>query len=115
MDSDTFEEALEKIRSNIKRFEKIEGKPWGAEGAVIELAKQVGDLSALIMNREGYYFSGRDKLSDKYDSSNEKIADELADILLAVVRIADHYGVNLEAANTKTRQSEGAFLKSKGA
>jgi len=44
MNSDTFDEAIEKIRRNVKRFEKIEGKPWGVEGAVIELAKQVGDL-----------------------------------------------------------------------
>ena len=114
MNSDTFDEAIEKIRRNVKRFEKIEGKPWGAEGAVIELAKQVGDLSALIMNREKYYFSERDKLSDKYDSSNGKIADELADILLAIVRIADHYDIDLEAANTRTRKLEDDFLSTKG-
>jgi len=74
----TFKDAIDETRKSISRFQKIEGKEWGVEGAVIELAKQVGELSALIMNQEGYYFSGRDKLSDKYASSQDSIADELA-------------------------------------
>jgi len=109
-----YEDALKKIRNTISRFEKIEGKPWGAEGAVIELAKQVGDLSALIMNKEGYYFSDRDKLSDKYDSSNNKIGDELIDIIFAVVRIADHYNIDLIAANDMARAEDEKFFITKG-
>ena len=62
MSDQTFEEAINEIRKSINRFQKIEGKPWGVEGAVIELVKQVGQLSALVMNREGYYFSDRDKM-----------------------------------------------------
>ena len=86
----------------------------GVEGAVIELAKQVGQLSALVMIREGYYFSDRDKLDSNYDSSTDKIADVLADIMFAVVRIADHYDIDLVETNIQTRKEENEFLKSKG-
>lgn len=114
MSDQRFQDAIIEIRKSINRFQKIEGKAWGVEGAVIELAKQVGELSALVMNQEGYYFADRDKLSDKYASSKDSIADELADIMFAVVRIADHYDIDLVVTNQKTRKMEDAFLKSKG-
>ena len=115
MTQQSFDDAINDIRKTVSRFQKIEGKPWGVEGAVIELAKQVGQLSALVMNREGYYFSDREKLDQKqYTATDDKIADELADIMFAVVRIADHYGIDLVATNIKTRQDEDEFLKTKG-
>lgn len=114
MKQQTFDETINAIRVSIRRFQKIEGRPWGVEGAVIELAKQVGDLSALVMNREGYYFADRDKIDATYTATDEKIGDELADIMFAVVRIADYYEIDLNATNAKTRQDEDKFLKSKG-
>ena len=114
MSKQTFQEAIDKIKHNIARFQQIEGKPWGVEGAVIELAKQVGQLSALVMNREGYYFAEREKDNTTYLSSDEKIGDELADILFAVVRIASHYDIDLVALEAMTRGSEDDFLKQKG-
>jgi NTP pyrophosphatase (non-canonical NTP hydrolase) len=114
MSDQTFEDAVNDIRKTVSRFQKIEGKPWGVEGAVIELAKQVGQLSALVMNREGYYFSDREKLDAKYTATDDKLADELADIMLAVIRIADHYDIDLVATNIGTRKLEDEFLKSKG-
>lgn len=114
MSEQTFRDAMDQTRKNIERFEKIEGKPWGVEGAVIELAKQVGELSALVMNKEGYYYHGREQENSKYNSTTENIADELADIMLVVVRIADHYAIDLAETNTKTRQEEDKFLKGKG-
>ena len=113
MTQQSFDDAINDIRKTITRFQKIEGKPWGVEGAVIELVKQVGQLSALVMNREGYYFPDRDKLDAKYTATDDKLADELVDIMFAVVRIADHYGIDLVAANSKTRKSEDEFLKTK--
>jgi hypothetical protein len=44
MTNSDFNDLISDIRKNISRFEKIEGKPWGVEGAVIELSKQVGEL-----------------------------------------------------------------------
>ena len=113
-DDQSFKDAIDAIRKTIGRFKKIEGKPWGVEGTVIELAKQVGQLSALVMNREGYYFTDREKQDTKYTATDEKIADELADILFAVVRIADHYGIDLVSTNAKVRKLEDDFLKTKG-
>jgi NTP pyrophosphatase (non-canonical NTP hydrolase) len=113
MNNQTSQDMINDIRKTINRFQKIEGKPWGVEGAVIELSKQVGQLAALVMNREGYYFPDRDKLDASYISTNDEIADELADIMFATVRIADHYGIDLVATNVKTRQDEDAFLKTK--
>lgn len=113
-DEQSFKDAIDQTRRSIQRFEKIEGKSWGAEGAVIELAKQVGQLSALVMNREGYYYPEREKEGDEYDSTTENIADELADIMFAVVRIADHYSIDLIATNAKTRQDEDEFLSENG-
>jgi NTP pyrophosphatase (non-canonical NTP hydrolase) len=66
------------------------------------------------MNREGYYFADREKDSNVYEASKERIADELADVMFAAVRIADYYGIDLVATNVKTRQLEDDFLKSKG-
>lgn len=109
----TFTDGIDEIKKTIKRFEKIEGRPWGVEGAVIELAKQVGQLSALIMNREGYYYAEREKLSDKYNATDDKIADELADIMFAVVRIAEYYNIDLVKTNEETRKDEDKFLKTK--
>lgn len=114
MNEQTFKDAIEATKKNIARFEKIEGRPWGVEAAVIELSKQVGQLSALVMNREGYYFPDREKLNDNYAAGDDRIADELVDIMFAVVRIAEHYGVDLVDASAKTRQMEDTFLKEKG-
>lgn len=110
----SFQDRLHEIRFNIKRFQKIEGKEWGAEGTVIELMKQVGQLAALIMVQEKYYFPDRASVDEKYAVSKEKIADELTDIIAAVVRIADHYKIDLEEGHTKARQIEDEFLRERG-
>jgi len=110
----TFKEAINLSERIITRFEKIEQREWGVEGAVIELAKQLGELSKLVMVCEKYYFANRDKVDKKYDSSKEKIGDELADIIYATVRIARHYRINLEDAYIQARKTEDDFLRSKG-
>ncbi|MBI2798526.1 MazG-like family protein [Candidatus Saccharibacteria bacterium] len=114
MKQQSFEDSINEIRKTVSRFQKIEGKQWGVEGAVIELSKQVGQLAAVVMNREGYYYADREKDNSIYEASNNKIADELADIMFAIVRIADHYGIDLVATNVKTRRIEDEFLKTKG-
>lgn len=101
--------ALNKAR--IKRFEKIEGKSWGVEGAMIELAKQVGDLSSLVMTKEGYYFQGRKKYNSKYSKDTSKIADELADIVFAVTRIAKHYNIDVLDATKKASKDDEEWFR----
>ena len=110
----SFKEAVKLAENIIGRFEKIEGKPWGAEGALIELTKQVGELSKLIMAYENYYFSDRAQLNKQYEATPEKIADELADVLYALIRIAKHYNIDLAKAHLEARSAEDHFLLSIG-
>jgi len=99
-DSLTFKEIVEESLKVLNEFKKVEKRKWGAEGAVIELSKQVGELSKNIMMFEGYYMAGRDNVPE-YQTSKEKIADELADILLMIIRLADHYEIDLEKEHLK--------------
>lgn len=113
--TDDFNEAIAIIREMAERFKKIEGRPWGAEGTAIELTKQVGELSALIMTREGYYFNNRDKIGgDKYSVEDKAIADELFDILFATIRMADHYGINLVQTARDEQIINAEWFRSKG-
>ena len=44
----------------VAEFERVEQRPWGIEGAMIELSKQVGDLSKRVMTAEKYYLRSRE-------------------------------------------------------
>ena len=90
-----FEKVVEITKKTIKEFENAEQKPWGAEGTTIELAKQVGELSKHIMVFEKYYIQQRDN-DPKYKTTKDNIADELSDILFCVIRLSEHYKINLE-------------------
>jgi NTP pyrophosphatase (non-canonical NTP hydrolase) len=110
----SFQEAIKLAENIIERFEKIEGKKWGAEGSLIELQKQVGELSREIMVNEGYYFSGMQEIDKKYEPNKERIAGELADIFYATIRLARHYNIDLEKAHIDARKEEEVILESKG-
>ena len=110
----TFNEAIDLAKSIIKRFENIEGKPWEIEGSMIELSKQVGDLSKLVMSYEGYYPKDRGKQDEHYEATKDKIADELADLLFTIIRIADYYDIDLEKAHIDARKGEDEYLKTHG-
>jgi NTP pyrophosphatase (non-canonical NTP hydrolase) len=86
-------------------FDAVERRPWTVEVTLIELMKQVGDLSKHVMVQERYYLSDRDA-DPGYVTSTRDIADELADILYCVMRIADHYGVDLVQAHMEARRAE---------
>ena len=105
----TFQEAIELFRSVYHRFEKIERRPWGAEGATIELVKQVGELAKHVMVIERFYFAGREKLPG-YEANEDIIGDELADIFAMVIRIADHYRIDLVESHVKARERENESL-----
>lgn len=96
----TFQEVIEKTEVVVRAFKKVEQKPWGIEGNMIELAKQVGDLAKNVMTYEQYYLASRAS-TPEYQTSKEKIADELSDLLFMVIRIANHYQIDLEQAHLK--------------
>ncbi len=62
------------------------------------------------MSREGYYFESRAAENSKYVAADAEIADELADILYAVIRMARHYKINLLQAHIDARKIEQKFL-----
>lgn len=95
MQNNTQDSMIDKTRKLIAEFKKREPKEWGAEGAMIEMTKQVGDLAKSIMVYEKYYMSERE-LEPKYKTTKDNIGDELYDIFFMVVRLADHYGIDLE-------------------
>lgn len=109
----TFRAAIEMTQAIFRRFEKVEQRPWGVEGSMIELSKQVGDLARAVMMAERYYLADRADRPE-YHADLDRIGDELADILYAVMRIAEHYGIDLVDAHVKARQSEDAYLKRLG-
>ncbi|HSH56153.1 MAG TPA: hypothetical protein VK983_05025, partial [Candidatus Limnocylindrales bacterium] len=90
----TYEVILKLTRQNIERFQTIEEREWGAEGAMIELIKQVGELAKIIMVQEKYYLSNRAGLDKQYQAGASRIAEELGDIYFVLIRLADHYGID---------------------
>ncbi len=109
----SFREAIELFRPIYQRFERLQDRPWGVEGAMIELSKQVGELAKLVMVTEGYYFAERNRLP-QYQASQSLIADELADVFAQLIRIADYYHIDLADAHVKARQSETESLSALG-
>lgn len=108
----TFQELIAITRKVIAAFDAAEQRPWSIEANAIELMKQVGDLSKHIMMFEGYYL--QDRASNPiYATDKEAIADELADILYCVIRVAEHYQIDLEQAHLQARRKEMAYLGQK--
>ncbi len=71
----------------------------------MELVKQVDELAKQVMVAEHYYFAGWGKTSG-YETEKESIGDELADGFSMVIRIADHYDIDLVEAHIKARKRE---------
>ena len=105
----TFREMLDVTRNVIAAFDRVERRPWSIEVTMVELMKQVGDLSKHIMMIERYYL--QDRASDpSYQTSTEDIGDELADILYCLIRIAEHYQIDLERAHFEARRKELRYI-----
>lgn len=107
--SRTFAEMQQMHREVVQRFSTIELKPWEAQGAMIELSKQVGELAKQVMIKEKYY-----ALTDEVPDVDEKMANEMADVIAQVMRLADHYGIDLEQAFVDAREEEKRYLVSRG-
>lgn len=101
---------LSKINRTIAAaFDEREQRPWGVEVLLIELSKQVGDLAQAVLTTERYYLPERET-DPRYASGRGRIGDELADILYCVLRLADHYGIDLEQAHLAAREAEWRHL-----
>jgi len=105
----SFQDLLDLTREVAHGFDARERRPWTVEVLLIELVKQVGDLSRHVMVAEGYYLPDRDS-EPRYATTRDDIADELADILHATMRLSDYYEINLEEAHVVARQRELGYL-----
>lgn len=97
----TFKEIVKKTNEVIAAFQKVEPRDWGIEGNMIELAKQAGELGKNVMMLENYYLAARQDNPNYNTASKEQIGNELSDIFFVLVRIANHYGIDLEKAHLK--------------
>lgn len=105
----TFQEMTSMYMDVVKRFNKIELQEWKAEGAMIELMKQVGELSKQVMIKEKYY-----ALTGEVTGVDEQLGNEMADVIAQVIRLADYYQIDLEEAFVKAREDEVSYLESRG-
>ncbi len=96
----SFNEIIGESVRLINEFKKREKKEWTPEVITLELQKQVGELSKFIMSKEGYYIKARDDM-ENYKATKEKIGDEMSDILFMLIRLADHYDIDLEKEHLK--------------
>jgi radical SAM protein with 4Fe4S-binding SPASM domain len=110
-DRNSFADLINLSREVAKGFDEIEQRPWTIETIIIEMMKQVGDLSRHFMAYEKYYLPDR-AAHLRYKPSKDAIANELADILHNLIRIADYYGIDLEAVHIKARADESALINS---
>ncbi|RLJ01089.1 MAG: hypothetical protein DRP06_00380 [Candidatus Aenigmatarchaeota archaeon] len=106
----TFQELIEITKGVFREFEKVEQRPWTVEVTMMELSKQIGDLAKHIMVFEKYYLKEREE-NPNYKTTKEDIGDELADILYCLIRISEHYKINLEEAHLEARRNELKSLK----
>ncbi|HET9412164.1 MAG TPA: MazG nucleotide pyrophosphohydrolase domain-containing protein [Candidatus Saccharimonadales bacterium] len=76
-----------------KLAQKNYGRSWSREELMLGFVGDVGDLAKLAIAKEGV----RD-ISD----ADQKLQHELADCLWSVLVLADAYGIDIEAAFTRT-------------
>ena len=105
----TFKEMQEMYKEVVNRFNKIELQDWKAEGAMIELSKQVGELAKQVMIKEKYY-----ALTGEVEDVDVRLGNEMADVIAQVIRLADYYNIDLEKAYIEARKDEENYLASRG-
>ncbi len=70
-------------------FDQVVGE-WDASVLLTELAGEVGTLADSIMIKEGHRKPRNDEPID--------LEDDIVDVMFMLIRIADHYNINLEEA-----------------
>jgi NTP pyrophosphatase (non-canonical NTP hydrolase) len=77
-------------RTITRLFDKLVG-PWNSNIMVTELVGEVGTLADSIMIREGHR-------PPRESSDTIDLEDDVVDVLFMLIRIADHYDIDLEQA-----------------
>ena len=88
---------------------EIELQDWKAEGAMIVLSKQVVELEKQVMIKEKYY-----ALTGEVEDVDERLGNEMADVIAQVIWLADYYNIDLEKAYIGAGKDEEHYLASRG-
>jgi NTP pyrophosphatase (non-canonical NTP hydrolase) len=94
-----------KARELMSKIAEVEPSRWTDEGSVLELTRQVGDLSELTLKKKFYELRGSGENLDT------EIADELVDILLIIFYLADQYKLDLDQSLEKALENLDRKLK----
>lgn len=82
------------IRTKYANFEKLKnGKEWSREEIALGLVGDVGDLSKLVLAKEG---------AREIENVDQKLAHELSDCLWSILVIANKYNIDIESSFLKT-------------
>ena len=73
-----YKKLIEDFRVTYRTFEQYESRTWGAEGNLIETYKQIGELIHC------------------HNCDNERLADEILDVVAQMIRLCDFYELNIE-------------------
>lgn len=68
-----------------------------------------GELAKQVMIKEKYY-----ALTGEVADVDERLGNEMADVIAQVMRLAMHYNIDLEKAFVEAREDEDNYLKSRG-
>jgi NTP pyrophosphatase (non-canonical NTP hydrolase) len=91
-----------KVRSKYEKFEKRKwGKVWGKEQIMEGFVVDVGDLTRIIMEKEGW----------RKSEVGGKLGHELSDCLWSIIVLAEKYGVNLEEEFENTMKEIENMIK----
>ena len=71
---------------------------------MIELSKQVGELAKQVMIKEKYY-----ALESEVCDVDERLGNEMADVIAQVMRLANFYKIDLEKAFIAAREEEDSY------
>lgn len=107
--SKTFKEINDMYIDVVKRFNKIELREWNAEGTMIELMKQVGELAKWVMIKEKFYALQKEEVDVDIHLGNE-----MADVIAQIIRLAYVYDIDLEKVYIEARVDESTYLDSRG-
>ncbi len=87
-----------------KRNQTISGKIWNRENIAQGFVGDVGDLTKLIMAKEGLR---------KIENADEKLAHELSDCLWSIIILAELYDIDLEKSFMKNMDALEEDIKTR--
>lgn len=83
----TLKELTQKAKEIKEKYDAINQKKWGVAEYTQGFVKDVGDLTKLVMAKNGFR---------KVEDLDEQLKHELCDCLWSVLIIADELGIDIE-------------------